>query len=331
MKKVKHISVLVPKGEASLACINGAYSAFNMVNTFLEAKNMPAAFRVQLVGIDKKPQMYDRLFTVVPDLILNDIKETDLIVIPAVNGKWEEVIEQNNDFLPWITQQHKNGAEVASLCVGAFLLASTGLVTGKKCATHWLAENDFRKMFPDVDLVAEKVITDEQGVYSSGGATSFWNLLLYIIEKYTSREMAVLIAKYYEIEIDRYSQSSFIMFKGQKEHEDEPVKRAQEFIENNFQDKLTVDQLADMFALGRRSLERRFKKATSNTVVEYIQRVKMEAAKKSLESGSKNVNEVMYDIGYSDIKTFRTIFKKVTGLSPMQYRNKYSREMLFAS
>ena len=331
MNKVKHISVLVPKGDASLACINGAYSAFNMVNTFLEAKGMPAAFRVQLVGLTSTPHIYDRLFTVAPDLTLDEINETDLIVIPAVNGKWDDVIEQNKNFFPWIAKQHKNSAEVASLCVGAFLLASTGLVTGKKCATHWLAENDFRKMFPDVDLVAEKVITDEQGVYSSGGATSFWNLLLYIIEKYTNREMAVLIAKYYEIEIDRYSQSSFIMFKGQKEHEDEPVKRAQEFIENNFQDRLTVDQLADMFALGRRSLERRFKKATSNTVVEYIQRVKMEAAKKSLESGSKNVNEVMYDIGYSDVKTFRTIFKKVTGLSPIEYRNKYSREMLFAS
>ncbi len=331
MHKTKHISVLVPKGAASLACIDGAYKAFTTVNDFLVAKGKAPLFTVQLVGLDKEAHAYDRFFTVLPDACLGEITKTDLIVIPAVNGKWEEVIELNKAFFPWIAERHAKGAEVASLCVGAFLLASTGLVAGKKCATHWMAENDFRKMFPDVNLVAEKVITDEQGVYSSGGATSFWNLLLYIIEKYTDREMAVQAAKYYEIEIDRSSQSSFIMFKGQKEHEDEPVKRAQEFIENNFQDKLTVDQLADMFALGRRSLERRFKKATSNTVVEYIQRVKMEAAKKSLETGAKNVNEVMYDIGYSDIKTFRTIFKKVTGLSPIEYKNKYSREMLFAS
>jgi transcriptional regulator GlxA family with amidase domain len=330
MNKIKDVSILVPNGAASLSCIEGAYKAFTTVNDFLKARGKPALFDVKLAGLDKEARVYDHFFSVSPDKRISDIKKTDLIIIPAVNGNWEEVIESNKAFFPWINKQHKNGAEVASLCVGAFLLASTGLVCGKKCATHWLAENDFRKMFPDVDLVSEKVITDEQGIYSSGGATSFWNLLLYIIEKYTDREMAVHIAKYYEIEIDRYSQSSFIMFKGQKEHEDEPVKKAQEFIESNFQDKLTVDQLADMFALGRRSLERRFKKATSNTVVEYIQRVKMEAAKKSLESSMKNVNEVMYDIGYSDVKAFRNIFRKITGLSPIEYRNKYNREMLVA-
>jgi transcriptional regulator GlxA family with amidase domain len=140
--------------------------------------------------------------------------------------------------------------------------------------------------------------------------------------------MAVLFAKYFEIEIDRYSQSAFIMFSGQRQHQDESVKKAQEFIENNFQDKTTIDQLADMLALGRRSLERRFKKATNNTVVEYIQRVKIEAAKKSFETSRKNINEVMFDVGYSDTKAFRTTFRKITGLSPVEYRNKYNREAL---
>src|SRR4029077_19907423 len=114
-------------------------------------------------------------------------------------------------------------------------------------------------------------------------------------------------------------------FQGQRSHEDEPVKKAQEFIEKNFQDKITIDQLASMLSIGRRNLERRFKRATSNTVVEYIQRVKMEAAKKGLETYRKNINEVMYEVGYSDNKAFRTTFKKITGLSPVQYRNKYNR------
>ena len=111
-----------------------------------------------------------------------------------------------------------------------------------------------------------------------------------------------------------------------KTHDDEPIKKAQEFIENNFEEKITVDQLASMFALGRRNMERRFKKATSNTVTEYIQRVKIEAAKKNLEKGRKNVNEVMYEVGYNDTKAFRTIFKRITGLSPIEYRSKYNRE-----
>src|SRR5689334_22912904 len=185
--------------------------------------------------------------------------------------------------------------------------------------------NEFRRMFPDVDLVVDKIITDERGTYSSGGAFSYLNLLLYLIEKYASRDIAVSCAKMFQIDIDRNSQSPFIIFKGQKEHEDEPIRKAQEFIENNFQDKITVDQLASMLAVGRRNLERRFKKATSNTVAEYIQRVKIEAAKKELESARKNINEVMYEVGYSDNKAFRTTFKKITGLSPIQYRNKYNR------
>ena len=324
---MKHISILVPKGAAALSCIEGSYVAFTRTNNFLANLGRPPIFNVQLVGLTKEAQVYDKFFTVCPDLAITDAPKTDLIIIPAVNGDMKSVIESNKDFFPWITKQHNGGAEVASLCVGAFLLAATGLLDGKKCSTHWLSENDFRKMFPDIELVSDKIITDEQGVYSSGGANSFWNLLIYLIEKYIDREMAILASKYFAIEIDRYSQSAFIMFKGQHDHQDECVRKAQEFIETNFQDKITVDQLSDMFAVGRRSLERRFKKATCNTVSEYIQRVKIEAAKKRFETSRKNINEIMDDVGYSDTKAFRTVFKKTTGLSPLEYRNKYNKEV----
>jgi len=250
------------------------------------------------------------------------------VIIPAVHGDLKKAIDDNQAFIPWIVRQYKAGAEIASLCLGAFLLASTGLLKGRNCATHWLAANDFRKMFPDVNLVADKILTDEYGIYSSGGAYSYLNLILYLVEKYSGREMAVFVSKIFQIDIERDSQSPFTIFRGQKEHEDEPVKKAQEFIERNFQERITVDQLAGMLALGRRNLERRFKKATSNTVVEYIQRVKIEAAKMSLESSRENVTEVMYNVGYTDPKAFRITFKRITGLSPVQYRNKYNRESL---
>ena len=185
-------------------------------------------------------------------------------------------------------------------------------------------------MFPDVDVVDDKIITEEEGIYTSGGAFSYLNLVVYLVEKYAGREIAILIAKAFMIDIDRTSQSPFIIFQGQKVHDDEPIKKAQEFIEKNFQEKITVDQLATMFALGRRNLERRFKKATSNTVSEYIQRVKIEAAKKSLENSRKNINEIMYTVGYNDTKAFRTIFKKITGLSPIEYKNKYNKVMAVA-
>ncbi|ATP57850.1 AraC family transcriptional regulator [Pedobacter ginsengisoli] len=323
---MKHISILVPKG-AILGSLEGSRQLFSQVNEFFKAKGQPPLFKVQLVGLTKETPVSGGLFTVNADLLIGDIEKTDLIIIPAIDGEISGAIEKNKDFVPWIVKQYENGAEIASLCLGAFLLASTGLLKGRKCATHWLAENDFRRMFPDVSLVTEKIITDEHGIYSSGGAFSYLNLILYLIEKYAGREIAVLSAKVFAIELDRENQLSFTIFQGQKEHEDESVKKIQEFIEKNFQEKITIDQLASMQAIGRRNLERRFKKATSNTIVEYIQRVKMEAAKISLESSRENINEVMYKVGYTDNKAFRTTFKRITGLSPIQYRSKYNREM----
>ncbi len=293
-------------------------------------RNEPPLFKLQLVGLQKETILCGGLVTIHADALLHDVKTTDLIIIPALDGDIKHALQINNAFVPWIQQQHAKGAEIASLCMGAFLLASTGLLNGKKCATHWLAMNEFRKMFPQVNLIPEKVVTDEKGIYSSGGAYSYLNLILYLIEKHAGREMAIMNAKVFAIEMERESQSPFIIFQGQKEHEDEQIRKAQEFIERHFEERITVDGLASMFAIGRRNFERRFKKATSNTIVEYIQRVKIEAAKKRLETSRSNISEVMYEVGYSDTKAFRTIFKKITGVSPVDYKNKWSKMMAIA-
>ena len=329
---MKRISILVTKG-AILGNIEGPRQVFTEVNQLLKSIDQPPMFEIKLAGLSRESLLNDGLYTIITEPIKN-IKETDLVIIPAMYGNLQKAVEANKEFVPWILEQYKQGAEVASLCLGAFLLAATGLLEGRKCATHWLAAQAFRQMFPDVNLVEDKIITAEEGIYSSGGAYSSLNLILYLVEKYAGREAAVFCSKAFQIDIQRNSQSPFMIFKGQKAHEDEPVKKAQEFIETNFQNKITVDELASMLAVSRRNLERRFKKATANTVVEYIQRVKIEAAKQSLESSRENVNEVMYKVGYSDPKAFRTTFKRITGLSPVQYRNRYNRqnpEMSFIS
>jgi transcriptional regulator GlxA family with amidase domain len=283
---------------------------------------------VQLVGLSKEIKLENSLFTVHIDALLKDVKKTDLIFIPALSGDMTTALELNKAFVPWIVDQYNKGAELASLCIGAFLLASTGLLDGKKCSTHWNAANEFRSMFPEVELVDGNIITEANGIYSSGGANSYWNLLLYLVEKYTDRDTAILASKYFAIDIDRESQASFMLFQGQKDHGDAAIVTVQDYIEANYNEKITVDLLAEQVALGRRSFERRFKKATNNSVVEYVQRVKIEAAKRSFESSQKNINEVMYDIGYTDTKAFRTIFKKITGLTPIEYRNKYHKQLL---
>lgn len=322
---MKHISILIPKG-VILGSVEGPRQLLTLINHFANARRQPALFKVELVGLTKETPISGGLYTIHSDLLIDEVKKTDLIIIPAVDGDLSQALEANKDFNLFITRHYNNGTEVASLCVGAFILASTGLLDGKKCATHWMFANEFRRLFPGVNLIADKIITDEKGIYTSGGAYSYLNLVLYLIEKYMGREMAILCAKVFAIEFERSSQSPFMMFSGQKDHEDESIKDAQDFIEKNFQEKITVDQLADKLSIGRRNLERRFKKATPNTVVENIQRVRIEAVKKSLERDRKTINELMYEVGYSDNKAFRTIFKKITGLSPVEYKNKYSQE-----
>jgi transcriptional regulator GlxA family with amidase domain len=321
---MKTVSILVPESSVMQAIADPQY-LFSAVNQFLVVSGKKPLFKIQLVGAKKEIKLNGGLFSVHTDVLLKDVDKTDLVCIPALFGDMKTAISKNKNLLPWINAQYANGAEVASLCVGAFLLASTGLLDGKKCSTHWGFQNEFREMFPNVELVDGSIISEEKRIYSSGGANSYWNLLLHLVEKYTDRATAVLASKYFAIDIDRESQTAFAMFKGQKNHNDEDIKKAQTYIENHIQDKISLDELADKVSIGRRSFERRFKLATNNSVLEYIQRIKIEAAKRSFESSRQNITEVMMGVGYTDTKTFRSIFKKITGLSPIEYRNKYSK------
>lgn len=321
---MKRVSVYVPR-HAVIEAITPAYRLFRTANDFLQSTGRKPLFEVEYVGLEKEISTNDGEYTVRIDRLLNEVKKTDLVILPALYGDVEAALEANADALPWVQRMYQKGSEVASLCIGAFLLAEAGLVNGKKCSTHWAFYDRFRDRYPEVEMVDGAVITDEGRLYSSGGASSLWNLLLYLLEKYTDRGMAILAAKYFAIDIDRNSQGAFTIFTGQKDHNDHEIRQAQDYIEQQYAGKITVDELADRVKVGRRSFERRFRAATNNTPVEYIQRVRIEAAKRSFEASRKNVMEVMLDVGYTDTKAFRDVFKKVTGLTPMEYRNKYTR------
>jgi len=325
---MKHLSILVPNGENNLSSIVGAFKIFSRANARWKEAGKKELFRIELVGVSKKVDFYDGLFSVKPHTTISNVAKTNLIIIPSLNHNYETALKSNALVVKWIDQQHKAGAEVASICTGAFLLAATGLLNGKSCSTHWSAANQFSTMFPNVDMQPDRIITDENGIYTNGGAYSFLNLMLYLVEKYYDRPTAIYCSKVFQIEMDRTSQSSFTIFTGQKQHNDDVVKKAQDFIEKNPHEKISIEHLSSRFAVGRRNFDRRFIKATGNTPVEYAQRVKMESAKKAFETTSKTINEVMYEVGYSDVKAFREVFRKVTGMSPVEYKGKYNREAL---
>jgi len=330
---MNHISVIVPRGVSVVDNIIAPYNLFKMAITYATNKGQleKDQITIDLVGQKNTVITYQGLFSIRPTKSIEEIDKTDLIIISPISGNLNKQIESNRGFIDWIKDQRiRHNTDLASLCKGAFLLAETGLINGKSCATHWTVHNEFRSKYPKVNLKPGSIFCEDHGIFSSGGAYSILNFTLYLIERYFGREAAIWCSKVYEIEFDRYNQNAFIVFSGQKEHQDLQIKKAQEYIEMNYAQKLSIDEIAKLVHLNGRSFLRRFKKATSNTPLQYMQRVKVEAAKKKLESTAETTLEVMYGIGYNDEKAFRKTFRKYTGISPKEYRLKYNREMALA-
>ena len=319
---MKRVTILALE-DATINCIDSCFQIFTRVNDFLRYQGKDPFYKVEIAGVDTHTVLNNGLYSINTDVSIGRIEQTDVILIPITCGHFPHSVKQNEKFREWVITKYKEGTEVVSLCVGSFFLASTGLLDNKRCAIHWAAKNEFLALFPKVELVDDHLITDEEGIYTCGGAYSYLNLLLYVIEKHLGREMAVLASKMFEIDLDRKSQNQFVIFLGQKTHSDACVLAAQNFIEGNFDKKMTVEEICSKTGVGRRTFERRFKKLTGNSIIEYIQRVKVEAVKKELERGRKTISEIVFDIGYNDIDAFRAVFRRCTGLSPLDYRKKY--------
>ena len=327
---MKHLSILVPDEQTNMstvACIVGALQVFSEANNFLIKKNEKGLFKIELVGAQKNEYLINNLLSIKHQVAIDEINNTNLIIIPASLIRSYVTSTKNNQLLiDWVAQQYKLGAEVASMCAGSFMLASTGILSGKTCSTHWALSESFRELYPDVNLQTDQLITDENGIYTNGGAYSFLNLLMYLVEKFYDRETAIHCAKYFQIDLDRNLQAEFSIFNGHKKHHDEAILTAQKYLEENYRDKISVEKLATELNIGRRNFDRRFIKATGFTPLDYLQRVKIEAAKKLFETTRNTVNEIMYEVGYKDAKAFRDVFSRITGLSPLEYKSKYNKE-----
>ncbi|HEX2630961.1 MAG TPA: helix-turn-helix domain-containing protein [Chitinophagaceae bacterium] len=319
-----HVTVFAPE-KGVIEAVTPPYRSFKAANDFLIACGKDPLFKVEYVGLSEFVSANDGEYTIRTDRLLKNVTKTDLLIIPPVYGDTAEGVKTNAEAIPYIQQLYKKGCSVASLCLGAFLLAETGLLNGKKCSTHWAYLQEFKDRYPEIDVVDGAIITEVGNIYSSGGAASLWNLILYLVEKFSDRETAILISKNFALDIDRNSQAVFAVFKGQKNHSDHDIMKVQDYIEKNYNEKMTIDELAAIANTGNRTFQRRFTQATNNSPIEYIQRVRIEAAKRFFEASRKNVTEVMFDVGYTDTKAFRDIFKKVTGLTPVEYRNKYAK------
>jgi transcriptional regulator GlxA family with amidase domain len=318
------ISVFVPE-YGVIEAITPPFRTFNTANEILASFGKKPVFKVEYVGLSEYVPANNGEYMIKTDRLLKDVTKTDLLIIPPVFGDTAKGVKTNAEAIPYFKKLHDGGSSIASLCLGAFLLAETGLLNGKKCSTHWAHINEFRERYPDVEVEDGAIITEHGNIYSSGGASSLWNLILYLVEKFADRETAIRVSKYFALDIGRNSQSQFTIFKGQRNHGDDDIQKVQDHIEKNFSTKILTDNLAALINSSRRTFERRFKVATNNTTTEYLQRVRIEAAKSLFEASRKNATEIMLEVGYTDMKAFRDIFKKNTGLTPIEYRTRFSK------
>jgi transcriptional regulator GlxA family with amidase domain len=322
---MKEIVIVAPDGDIDIGSITGTFQILQWANHHWQTMGHRPAVRVRLAGLEAEQRLDFGFFAIHP-LPIHEMDRVDLLVIPSLRQDYRAVVKKNDELIDWIREQYKSGTEIASICTGAFLLAATGLLDGRKCGVHWDAAEDLQQLFPKVQVLSDTVITSGRGLYTNGGGYSFLNLVLFLVEKYFDRPTAILCSKMFQIEFDRVSQTPYTIFQMQKNHGDDLVSEAQAYIEENLGEKISFVDLAAKLAISRRNFDRRFIKATGNTPVEYLHRVKVEVAKSALEKGRKTIFEVMMEVGYTDDKSFREVFKKITGVSPWDYRAKFNRE-----
>jgi transcriptional regulator GlxA family with amidase domain len=288
-------------------------------------KRPDPAFEVKIVTSDGQPVMALNQVPVVPACAMHDIQDVDLIIIPSQGFFFDLQSEAHIARVDWLKKWSKNGADLASVCTGAFTLAATGLLDGKSATTHWGMARQFKKTYPEVKLRTDLMVTDEGNLFCGGGITADLNLSLYLIRKFCGREIALQSARCTMADLDRISQAPFSVFVPEKNHSDRGILKAQDWIEENYQKNVNLQELAATTGVSLRQFNRRFKSATGETGIKYLQLVRIEAAKMALVNTDQSFEDISRNAGYENVSFFRRVFKSNTSVTPVAYRQKFSQ------
>jgi transcriptional regulator GlxA family with amidase domain len=308
-----------------LLSVAAIIDVFETANRFYADEGLKEPFEIELLQFHESDSAYTDYNAKIPSLK----EKYDLLLIPAF--KQDSVpgcLNDNAKWISWLNEQYDRGAAIASFCTGAFLLAATGLLNGRPATTHINAETAFKKAFPLVKVQAEAVVTEHDRIYTSGGATNSFHLMMLLLEVYCSKETAIRAAKVFSVDMDRNRQNYFGTFAPADDHGDTLVKLAQQEIKKNFYKANTIEEIITHVPSSRRNLVRRFKQVTGLTPIEYLQKTRIEKAKQLLEQNRDSIVEVMLESGYNDLKTFRSLFKKNVGMTPKMYREKFSGQLV---
>jgi transcriptional regulator GlxA family with amidase domain len=291
-------------------------------NNFTGLRPAPQ-FRVTTASVDGRAVRCDGPIHIQPAVALKAVRKTDLIFIPSTGLNVDDVVERNAPVVPWLRRWHKRGASVASVCSGVGLVAAAGLLDGKRATTHWSLAERFRQKYPRVRWMPELMVTEDHGFYCGGGLNAALDLSLYLVERFCGHDVAVQSAKAMLIETPRAWQAGFAIVPLKTEHSDRTISTAQEWLHQNFHHNFPLDTPARSVGMSLRNFVRRFKQATGDSPLIYLQKLRIAAAKRLLEADHRTMQEISDAIGYQDVAFFRKIFQRHTGVSPSAYRQKF--------
>jgi transcriptional regulator GlxA family with amidase domain len=304
--------------------IAGVLDILSFANGSYQARKNEDLFDVSIITENGRPANGFSKFPIQAQRSIKTKSDFDLIYIPGFVGDLDEILFQQKNLIDWVKKQYKSGVTLAAACNGNFLLAETGALDKKKATTHWSLIKTFKQRYEKITVEPEKIVIDNGSVLSAAGVTAYFNLAILLVERYGSKDLALASAKVFLVDSGRKIQTPYQMFHVTKNHGDDEVVQVQEWLEANYSKTITLDKMTEICNLTKKTLMRRFKNVTGDSPMAYLQKLRVENAKRMLESKKVAFNEITWRVGYNDISFFHKVFKSETGLTPIEYRSKFS-------
>ncbi len=326
----KHVSLVVVP-DAAVSTVSGIFDVMNsfaMVAGVDDAVPAEPPFTVQLVGEAAGPVPFVGGLTIETHLGIGELDATDIVIVPSLvlaGGTWRT--GRYSALVEWLRAMHDKGAVLCSACSGLFLLAETGLFMGRQTTVHWNYARQFHETFPDIAISPERVLVvdgERDHLVTSGASTSWHDLVLYLITRHVGPVAAQSVARFFALQWHRDGLAPYMIFEAPRDHGDTAIATAQDWIEGNYAIANPVDELAARSGLAERTFKRRFTKATGYSPIAYVQRLRVEEAKRRLERTGQPVDEISWQVGYEDPAFFRRLFRRITGVSPGRYRLQFN-------
>jgi len=321
---------LIAVPDAAISTLSGLYdvlNCFDMLAGMDDAIPRPAPFAVQIVGERRGPLMLASGMPIEVRTGIDEVTATDVVIVPSVvvgEGGWR--LGRYPALVAWLTRMHARGAVLCSACSGVFVLAETGLFDGVRTTVHWGYANAFRTAFPRVPVMPEHVLLvgGERGNLVSSGASHTWaDLALYLVARYAGPPAAQSVAKFFALQWHREGMAPYMKLDFPTAHGDAAIADAQAWLARNFAGARPVEEMVARSRLAERTFKRRFTQATGHAPIVYVQRLRIEEAKRRLERTEETIEHISWQVGYEDASYFRRLFRRHVGVSPQDYRRKF--------